>query len=240
MKNRFNNDIIIKNIQGVNLKKVLITGGATGIGKATALLFKQKGYDVFITYNQSEPNFDGITKIKCNLENENEIIELFNQITSIDVLVNNAGISLIKQINDTTAEEYDKIMRINARSYFLCSREAVKLMLKSHSGAIVNVSSMWGQLGASCEIAYSMSKAAVIGLSRSLAQELAPSGITVNCVCPGIIDTRMNSMFEKSELEEEVPIGRLGTAEEVADAIYFLSQNKYITSQILGVNGGIV
>lgn len=222
------------------MKKVLITGGATGIGKATALIFKQKGYDVFITYNQSEPDFDGITKIKCNLENENEIIELFNQITSIDVLVNNAGISLIKQINDTTAEEYDKIMRINARSYFLCSREAVKLMLKSHSGAIVNVSSMWGQLGASCEIAYSMSKAAVIGLSRSLAQELAPSGITVNCVCPGIIDTRMNSMFEKSELEEEVPIGRLGTAEEVADAIYFLSQNKYITSQILGVNGGIV
>ena len=217
-----------------------MTGGATGIGKATALLFKQKGYDVFITYNQSEPDFDGITKIKCNLENENEIIELFNQIKSIDVLVNNAGISLIKQINDTTAEEYDKIMRINARSYFLCSREAVKLMLKSHSGAIVNVSSMWGQLGASCEIAYSMSKAAIIGLSRSLAQELAPSGITVNCVCPGIIDTRMNSMFEKSELEEEVPIGRLGTAEEVADAIYFLSQNKYITSQILGVNGGIV
>ena len=222
------------------MKKVLITGGATGIGKATALLFKQKGYDVFITYNQSEPNFDGITKIKCNLENENEIIELFNQIGSIDILVYNAGISLIKQINDTTAEEYDKIMRINARSYFLCSREAVKLMLKSHSGAIVNVSSMWGQLGASCEIAYSMSKAAVIGLSRSLAQELAPSGITVNCICPGIIDTRMNSMFEKSELEEEVPIGRLGTAEEVADAIYFLSQNKYITSQILGVNGGIV
>ena len=222
------------------MKKVLITGGATGIGKATALLFKQKGYDVFITYNQSEPDFDGITKIKCNLENENEIIELFNQIKSIDVLVNNAGISLIKQINDTTAEEYDKIMRINARSYFLCSREAVKLMLKSHSGAIVNVSSMWGQLGASCEIAYSMSKAAIIGLSRSLAQELAPSGITVNCVCPGIIDTRMNSLFEKSEVEEEVPIGRLGTAEEVADAIYFLSQNKYITSQILGVNGGIV
>lgn len=222
------------------MKKVLIAGGATGIGKATALLFKQKGYDVFITYNQSEPDFDGIAKIKCNLENENEIIELFNQIGSIDVLVNNAGISLIKQINDTTAEEYDKVMRINARSYFLCSREAVKLMLKSHSGAIVNVSSMWGQLGASCEIAYSMSKAAVIGLSRSLAQELAPSGITVNCVCPGIIDTRMNSMFEKSELEEEVPIGRLGTAEEVADAIYFLSQNKYITSQILGVNGGIV
>ena len=116
----------------------------------------------------------------------------------------------------------------------------IKLMLKNHEGAIVNVSSMWGQTGASCEIAYSMSKAAVIGLTRSLAEELAPSGITVNCVCPGIIDTRMNNMFDKNELEEEVPLGRLGTSEEVADAIFYLTQNKYITAQILGVNGGII
>lgn len=222
------------------MKKVLITGGATGIGKATAMLFAQKGYDVFVTYNQTEPDFDNITKIKCNLENEDEILNLFEKIGSIDILVNNAGISLIKQINDTTAEEYDKIMSVNARSYFLCSREAVKLMLKKHEGAIVNVSSMWGQTGASCEIAYSMSKAAVIGLTRSLAEELAPSGITVNCVCPGIIDTRMNSMFDKKELEAEVPLGRLGTSEEVAEAIYYLTQNKYITAQILGVNGGII
>lgn len=222
------------------MEKVLITGGATGIGKATALLFAQKGYDVFITYNQTEPDFDGVTKIKCNLQNEDEIVNLFNQIGNIDILVNNAGISLIKQINDTTAQEYDKIMSINARSYFLCCREAVKLMLKNHKGAIVNVSSMWGQMGASCEIAYSMSKFAVVGLTHSLAQELAPSGITVNCICPGIIDTRMNEMFDKKELETEVPIGRLGTAQEVAQAIYYLTQNKYITSQILGVNGGII
>lgn len=222
------------------MEKVLITGGATGIGKATAQLFAQKGYDVFITYNQSEPDFDGVTKIKCNLQNEDEIINLFNQIGNIDILVNNAGISLIKQINDTTAQEYDKIMSVNARSYFLCCREATKIMLKNHKGAIVNVSSMWGQTGASCEIAYSMSKFAVVGLSRSLAEELAPSGITVNCVCPGIIDTRMNEMFDKKELEEEVPLGRLGTPDEVAQAIYYLTQNKYITSQILGVNGGII
>lgn len=222
------------------MKKVLITGGATGIGKSTAMLFAQKGYDVFVTYNQTEPDFDAITKIKCNLENEEDILNLFKTVGNIDILVNNAGISLIKQINDTTAEEYDKIMSVNARSYFLCSREAVKLMLKSHEGAIVNVSSMWGQTGASCEIAYSMSKAAVIGLTRSLAEELAPSGITVNCVCPGIIDTRMNNMFDKNELEEEVPLGRLGTSEEVADAIFYLTQNKYITAQILGVNGGII
>ena len=222
------------------MKKVLITGGATGIGKSTAMLFAQKGYDVFVTYNQTKPDFDGVTKIKCNLENEEDILNLFKTIGNIDILVNNAGISLIKQINDTTAEEYDKVMSVNARSYFLCSREAIKLMLKNHEGAIVNVSSMWGQTGASCEIAYSMSKAAVIGLTRSLAEELAPSGITVNCVCPGIIDTRMNNMFDKNELEEEVPLGRLGTSEEVADAIYYLTQNKYITAQILGVNGGII
>ena len=222
------------------MKKVLITGGATGIGKSTAMLFAQKGYDVFVTYNQTEPDFDAITKIKCNLENEEDILNLFKTVGNIDILVNNAGISLIKQINDTTAEEYDKIMSVNARSYFLCSREAVKLMLKNHEGAIVNVSSMWGQTGASCEIAYSMSKAAVIGLTRSLAEELAPSGITVNCVCPGIIDTRMNNIFDKNELEEEVPLGRLGTSEEVADAIFYLTQNKYITAQILGVNGGII
>ena len=222
------------------MEKVLITGGATGIGKATAQLFAQKGYDVFITYNQSKPDFDGVTKIKCNLQNEDEIVNLFNQIGNIDILVNNAGISLIKQINDTTAQEYDKIMSINARSYFLCCREAVKLMLKNHKGAIVNVSSMWGQMGASCEIAYSMSKFAVVGVTHSLAQELAPSGITVNCICPGIIDTRMNEMFDKKELEAQVPIGRLGTAQEVAQAIYYLTQNKYITSQILGVNGGII
>lgn len=222
------------------MEKVLITGGATGIGKATAQLFAQKGYNVFITYNQSKPDFDGVTKIKCNLQNEDEIVNLFNQIGNIDILVNNAGISLVKQINDTTAQEYDKIMSINARSYFLCCREAVKLMLKNHKGAIVNVSSMWGQMGASCEIAYSMSKFAVVGLTNSLAQELAPSGITVNCICPGIIDTRMNEMFDKKELEAQVPIGRLGTVLEVAQAIYYLTQNKYITSQILGVNGGII
>lgn len=222
------------------MEKVLITGGATGIGKATAQLFAQKGYNVFITYNQSKPDFDCVTKIKCNLQNEDEIVNLFNQIGNIDILVNNAGISLVKQINDTTAQEYDKIMSINARSYFLCCREAVKLMLKNHKGAIVNVSSMWGQTGASCEIAYSMSKFAVVGLTNSLAQELAPSGITVNCICPGIIDTRMNEMFDKKELEAQVPIGRLGTPQEVAQAIYYLTQNKYITSQILGVNGGII
>lgn len=222
------------------MKKVLITGGATGIGKATALLFKENGYDVYISYNSTLPDYTGVTAVKCDLSSVDEIEQMFDIIGDIDVLVNNAGVCLIKQINDMTAEDYDKVFAVNSRACYFCSKYAALSMLKNHSGAIINVSSMWGQLGASCETAYSMSKAAVIGLTRALADELAPSGITVNCISPGIIDTRMNDMFDKSELSSHVPLGRLGTPEEAAQAILFLAQNSYITGQILGVNGGIV
>ena len=235
-------------------KVALVTGASYGIGFAIASAFAEQGATICFNDINQELVDKGLASyaekgIKahgyvCDVTDEPAVqamvATIAKEVGTIDILVNNAGISLIKQINDTTAEEYDKIMSVNARSYFLCSREAIKLMLKNHEGAIVNVSSMWGQTGASCEIAYSMSKAAVIGLTRSLAEELAPSGITVNCVCPGIIDTRMNNMFDKNELEEEVPLGRLGTSEEVADAIFYLTQNKYITAQILGVNGGII
>lgn len=224
----------------INVKKVLITGGATGIGKAAALLFNQKGYDVFITYNHTRQDFDGVTAVQCDLSDLSEIKNLFETVGDIDVLVNNAGVSLIKMINDTNEREYDLVNAVNAKSYFFTSKFALRSMIKKHSGAIVNVSSMWGQLGGSCEVAYSMSKAAVIGLTKALAQELAPSGITVNCVSPGIIDTRMNEQFDKSDLEKEVPLGRLGTPKEVAEAILFLAENDYITGQVLGVNGGIV
>lgn len=222
------------------MKKVLITGGATGIGKAAALLFKEKGYDVFITYNDTMPDFDGVNMVKCDLSDISDIERLFEAVGEVDVLVNNAGISLVKMINDTSEQDYDKINDINAKACFFTSKQAIKSMIKKQSGAIINVSSMWGQLGASCEVAYSMSKAAVIGLTKAMAQELAPSQITVNCVSPGIIDTRMNLQFDKSELENEVPMGRFGTPKEVAEAILFFAQNSYITGQVLGVNGGIV
>lgn len=222
------------------MKKVLITGGATGIGRACALAFKEKGYDVYITYNNTEPDYDGVTAIKCNLESVGDIEELFERFDNLDVLVNNAGVSLISMINDTSERQYDYVNSINAKAPFFCSKAAVSLMLKKHRGAIINISSMWGQTGASCEVAYSMSKAAVIGLTKALASELAPSNITVNCVCPGIIDTRMNACFNKSELKDEVPLGRLGTPKEVAEAVLFFAENDYITSQVLGVNGGIV
>lgn len=222
------------------MKKALITGGATGIGKETALLFKNNGYDVFVTYNTTPIDYEGVTAIKCDLSSLSEIEMLFDKVGDIDVLVNNAGVSLVKIINDTTEQDYDLVNNVNAKSYFFTSKLAVKSMIKNHSGSIINVSSMWGQLGASCEVAYSMSKSAVIGLTKALSRELAPSGITVNCVSPGIIDTRMNSQFDKSELEQEVPMGRLGTPKEVAQAILFLAESTYITGQILGVNGGIV
>lgn len=221
------------------MKKVLVTGGATGIGKACALLFEKEGYDVYITYNRTEPDYD-VKKIKCDLKNTDEIKTMFDTEHGFDILVNNAGVSLIKMINDVTDSDYEAVTAVNERAvYFMC-KYALKNMINKKSGAIVNISSMWGQCGASCETLYSMTKAGIIGLTKALAQEVAPSGITVNCVSPGIIDTRMNDMFSEDELKDEVPIGRLGTPNEVAKAVLFFAENPYVTGQILGVNGGIV
>lgn len=222
------------------LKKALVTGGSTGIGKATALLLKKSGYDVYITYNNTLPDYDGVTAIKCNLNLLAEIENLFSGFCSLDLLVNNAGVSLIKMINDVTENDYNNIVGVNEKAVYFCCKEATKLMVKNHSGSIVNISSMWGQTGASCETLYSMSKAAVIGLTKALAKELAPSKITVNCIAPGIIDTRMNSAFSKEELIDEVPLEALGTPEDIARGVLFFAENSYVTGQVLGINGGIV
>lgn len=221
------------------MKKALITGGATGIGKATALLLAKNGYDVYITYNSTMPDYE-IKKIKCNLESIDEIKSTVEAVGGVDVLVNNAGVSLIKMINDVTPKDYKKICAVNERAVYFMSKYCALDMIKKQSGAIINISSMWGQVGASCETLYSMTKAGVIGFTKALAQELAPSSITVNCIAPGIIDTRMNSMFDADELAKEVPLGRLGTPEEIANAVLFLAENKYITGQVLGINGGMV
>ena len=221
------------------MKKALITGGATGIGKATALLLAKNGYDVYITYNSTMPDYE-IKKIKCNLESIDEIKSTVEAVGGVDVLVNNAGVSLIKMINDVTPKDYEKICAVNERAVYFMSKYCALDMIKKQSGAIINISSMWGQVGASCETLYSMTKAGGIGFTKALAQELAPSSITVNCIAPGIIDTRMNSMFDADELAKEVPLGRLGTPEEIANAVLFLAENKYITGQVLGINGGTV
>lgn len=221
------------------MKKALITGGATGIGKATAILLQQNGYDVYITYNQTKPDYE-VNSIKCNLENIDEIESAIESIGRVDLLVNNAGVSIIKMINDITVEDYEKMTAVNERAVYFASKFSALKMIREQSGAIINISSMWGQVGASCETLYSMTKAGIIGLTKALAKELAPSNITVNCIAPGIIDTRMNNMFDTEELKEEVPLGRLGTPEEIAQAVLFLAESPYITGQILGVNGGAI
>lgn len=237
MKNSTINDILFSE-SGDTMKKALITGGATGIGKATALLLQKNGYEVYITYNSTLPDYE-VNKIKCDLKNLDEIQKVFDEVGDIDLLVNNAGVSLIKMINDVTPDDYEEVTAVNERAVYFASKHAALSMIKKHSGAIVNISSIWGQCGASCETLYSMTKAGVIGLTKALAQELAPSNITVNCIAPGIIDTRMNDIFDTQELIDEVPLGRLGTPEEIAQAVLFLAENRYITGQVLGVNGGM-
>ncbi|MDE6274692.1 MAG: SDR family oxidoreductase, partial [Clostridiales bacterium] len=176
----------------------------------------------------------------ADVANEADVKRVLDGFSSLDVLVNNAGIAYFNLVQDTPFSAWERVMNVNAGGAFLTAKHAVKKMLEK-GGAIVNVSSVWGETGASCESVYSASKGAVIAFSKALAKELAPSNITVNCVCPGVIDTDMNahlSESDRSALKEEIPLGRFGTAREVAEAIYFLATSPYITGQTLGVNGG--
>ncbi len=225
---------------------VLITGGVRGIGLAIAKAFIQKEYRVIVTYSQDEKSAErartiGIEAYRADVKNEKEVVELFNRVGRVDVLVNNAGVSLIKQIQDTTKAEWDNVFSTNVGGAFLCSREAVKGMISRQNGVIVNVASVWGEVGASCEVAYSASKAALIGFTKALAKEVGYSGVRVNCVSPGVVDTQMNARFSDDDLaliQDEIPCGRMGTGEEIAAAVVFLVENEYVNGVNLSVNGG--
>lgn len=228
------------------MKTVLVTGGVRGIGKSIALAFLKKGYRVCVTYSKDEENAKimqalGVETYKTDVSNEAEVVSLFQTLKHVDILINNAGVSLIKQIQDVTFAEYERLFSVNMGGAFLCSREASKGMISKQSGLIVNVSSVWGEVGASCESVYSASKSALIGFSKALAKELGWSGIRVNSVSPGVIDTAMNAHFSKEDLQEimqEIPAGRLGSGEDVAKAVLFLEENDYVTGIDLPVNGG--
>ena len=241
-------------------KTVIITGASKGIGAATAILFAQKGYNVVINYNNSyesanllarslSSNGYSVTAMKANVTNKLEVELMIKETVykygSVDVLVNNAGIAYQGLITDTDEFDTAKIFDVNLKGVFNCCRAVTPVMVEQKSGKIINVSSMWGQVGASCEVAYSAAKAGVIGLTKALAKELAPSGINVNAIAPGLIETSMNSNISVEDLNsfvEEIPLGRMGNANEVAAAILFLaSENSdYITGQVLGINGGYV
>lgn len=231
------------------MKYALITGGTRGIGLATAALFSQKGYAVTALYAKDEAgaqaareSYPEIRFVKADVSKEADVERVMDSLPALDVLVNNAAISYFAQVQDTAWKEWERIMSVNAGGTFLCCKHAVRKLLSRGSGAIVNVASVWGETGGSCESAYSASKGAVIAFTKALAKELAPSHITVNGISPGVIDTAMNGWLSSEEREaliDEIPLGRMGESEEVARCIYEISQQNYVTGQILGVNGGL-
>ena len=228
------------------MKTVLVTGGTRGIGLGIAETFLQKGYTVYVTYSKDEQDAElakskGCKVIKADVSNETQVLQAFDSIGSLDILINNAGVALVKQIQDISYEEYNRLFAVNMGGTFLCSREATKKMLEKGDGLIVNISSVWGEVGASCESVYAASKAAVLGFTKSLAKELGYSGIRVNAVSPGVIDTKMNEHFSKEDMKAivgEIPVGRVGTLQDVASAVLFLEENTYVTGADIPVNGG--
>lgn len=239
-------------------KIVLITGASRGIGKAIAVKFAKKGYNVVINCAHREQELLQTKKevetyqVNCmaflgDMGDYNTCETMFSaikkQFGSLDVLVNNAGISYIGLLQDMSVSEWDKILHTNLTSVFNCCKLAIPLMLERKQGKIVNISSVWGEAGASCEVAYSATKGGINALTKALAKELAPSNIQVNAVACGAIDTEMNQWMEESELielVEAIPVGRLGRAEEVSDLVYHLSykNSSYLTGQIIGLDGG--
>ena len=241
-------------------KTVLITGASRGIGAASARLFAQKGYQVAIHYHHSQDRAETLAQelrdsgaavqlYACDVADravvQNMVKAVQKDFGTIDVLVCSAGIARQELFTDITEASWREMMGVDLDGVFHCCQAVLPGMIHRKSGRIVTLSSMWGQVGASCEVAYSAAKAGVIGMTKALAQELGPSGITVNCVAPGVIDTEMHhnlSPETKAELAQETPLERLGTPEDVAQAIWFLASEggSFFTGQVLAPNGGFI
>ncbi|MBQ6265443.1 MAG: 3-oxoacyl-ACP reductase FabG [Clostridia bacterium] len=240
-------------------KTALITGASGGIGGAAAVALAAEGFRVAMCYNSNEKavrtlasKLNKVTDtvickadVSVREQAEKAFENAAEEFGGVSVLVNCAGISQQKLFTDITDEDFDRMMAVNVKGVFNCCQAALPFMIKNKRGKIINVSSMWGVCGASCEVHYSASKAAVIGLTKALARELAPSNIQVNCIAPGVIDTKMNACFSADELralKEEIPLGRFGKPEEVAALIAFLASEKsdYITAQVIGIDGAFI
>ena len=236
-------------------KTVFITGGSRGIGACAVYEFARLGYSVAFTYFKSKEKAEEIEKdtgacgIYCDVSKSEDIKKAIKIATDkhgkIDILINNAGIDEFALLTDITDEMWHNMIYTNLSSAFYASREVLPQMISQKNGVIINVSSMWGQVGASCEAHYSVSKAGMIGLTKALAKEVGPSNIRVNCVCPGVIDTDMNKHLSNDDLEQlksDTPLGKIGKTEDVVNTLVYLSEDKssFITGQILGVNGGYI
>ena len=236
-------------------KTVFITGGSRGIGACAVTELAKLGYNVAFTYCKSEEyarlleKDTGACGFFCDVSNSssvnNAVEQTINKYGKIDILINNAGISEFALFTDITDEMWHKMIDTNMSSAFYTSRAVLPQMISRKDGVIINISSMWGQVGASCETHYSVAKAGMIGLTKALAKEVGPSGIRVNCICPGTIDTEMNAHLsdeDKEYLISDTPLGKIGKCEDVVNAILFLCDEKssFITGQVLGVNGGYI
>ncbi len=243
------------------MKTAIVTGASRGIGAACAVALAKSGYNVVLGYKQNKDRAEQLAKVlvegygvaafalKADVtlsEEADALVEAAAKgFEGIDVLVNNAGIAEQKLFTDITDADWNRMIGTNLTGAFNCSRAVAKHMISKKCGSIVNISSMWGQVGASCEVHYSAAKAGLIGMTKALAKELAPSNIRVNCICPGVVATDMMSDFDDeavASLVEDTPLGRLGTPKDIADAVAFLCSDRasFITGQILGVNGGFI
>lgn len=231
------------------MKTVVITGGSRGIGAAAVELFAARGDRVFFLYEknhtaaQAVSGKTGATAICCDVADKLSVEQAFSQIGDVDILICNAGICHTGLMSMMEESQWDRLFDVNVKGIFHCVNAAMPAFLKKHAGSIVTVSSMWGQVGASCEAAYSATKGAVIALTKALAKELGPSGIRVNCVAPGVILTDMCADVDPAilnEMAQENPVGRNGTPTDVAKAMVYLADAEFVTGQVLPVNGGYV
>ncbi len=241
-------------------RTALITGAATGIGRETAKRFAAEGWNVAVHYNSSETAAQSLTdelkarhasaiKVQADVRDPYAVKAMVEKVcrafTRIDTLVCGAGIAQQKLFTDITAREWDDMFDVNVKGVFHCCQAVLPGMISRKAGSIVNVSSMWGDVGASCEVHYSAAKAAVIGLTKALAKEVGPSGIRVNCVAPGVIATAMTANLDEdaiAAIKEETPLGVIGSPRDVADAIYYFASDRaaFVTGQVLDISGGFV
>ena len=237
------------------MKTVLITGASRGIGAAAAQLFANRGYRVAVNYHRSRREAEALAgelggiAVQADVSDAAQVQKMVDNVLEkfcqLDILVCNAGTAQQKLFGDLTDADWRHMFGVNVDGMFYTIRAVLPHFIHNKAGRIITVSSMWGQVGASCEVAYSASKAAVIGLTRALAKELGPSGITVNCVAPGVIATEMNAHLDASALEtlrEETPLGAIGTPRDAAESICFLASEaaQFITGQVIAPNGGLV